>query len=308
MVSTALPVLVTVTDWFALTVLISCGPKERVEGERLTAGTPTPVPLKLTVWGLPLALSVMLTDALRDPVAAGSNFTLIVQLAPAATLLPHVFVWVKSAVFVPVRPTLVMFKVALPVLVSVALWAALVVPTFCEPKERLEGDRLTEGAGGGGEELPPPPPQATQAPTTKNAATISQTGERRVTMVASVARISNPDNSQNKATEGPNPGGSLRCRVGSVALDEAAVVTVSVAVAPEEPVRVTDDRENAQPMLVSEGVQPRVTVPVKPATGVMVIVEVPDCPGAGIAMVAGIDETLKSATLIVTAGDVVELK
>src|SRR5919198_285124 len=51
-----------------------------------------PVPLKLAVWGLLLALSVTLRVAVRVPVAVGLNVTLIVQLDAAATLVPQVFV------------------------------------------------------------------------------------------------------------------------------------------------------------------------------------------------------------------------
>jgi len=49
-----------------------------------------PVPVRLTDCGLPAALPVMLTNAVRLPLAAGVNVTLIVQLLPAATELPHV--------------------------------------------------------------------------------------------------------------------------------------------------------------------------------------------------------------------------
>lgn len=146
MESATLPVLVTVTDWLALTVSRTWLPKEREEGERLTASVPAPVPLKLIVWGLPLALSAMLTDALREPTAVGVNVTLRAQLAPDATLLPQLFVWEKSAESVPVRPRLVMLRVAVPVFESVTLCGALVVPTFCWPNVRLEGERLTTGA------------------------------------------------------------------------------------------------------------------------------------------------------------------
>ena len=59
--------------------------------ERLTT-VAVPVPERLTVCGLPLALSVMLTAAVRLPLAAGVNVTLIVQLAPAGTELPQVLV------------------------------------------------------------------------------------------------------------------------------------------------------------------------------------------------------------------------
>jgi hypothetical protein len=57
-----------------------------------------PVPDSATVCGLVAALSVMLTAALRDPVAAGVKVMLIVHLAPAATLLPQVLVCWKSLV------------------------------------------------------------------------------------------------------------------------------------------------------------------------------------------------------------------
>jgi hypothetical protein len=55
--------------------------KVRLEGETEAAGA-TPVPLKLTVCGLPLALSLMESDALRVPTAIGVNVTLIVQVFP----------------------------------------------------------------------------------------------------------------------------------------------------------------------------------------------------------------------------------
>ena len=119
-----------------------------------------PVPERLTVCGLPLALSVMLSEAVRLPLAEGVNFTLIVQLAPAATELPHVLVCAKSLALVPVSARLVMFKAALPVLVSVTVWAVLVVLIVWFPKARLPGAMLATGAGGGS--IPPVlPPQAT---------------------------------------------------------------------------------------------------------------------------------------------------
>jgi len=48
-----------------------------------------PVPDNATFCGLPAALSVMLTAALRVPMAVGLKVTLIVQLAPAANELPQ---------------------------------------------------------------------------------------------------------------------------------------------------------------------------------------------------------------------------
>jgi hypothetical protein len=73
--------LVTAIGWFV---------KERLLGDRLTVAE-VPVPQRLRDWGLPLALSVKLTEADRLPLAVGSNVTLTVQLAPAATEVPQVF-------------------------------------------------------------------------------------------------------------------------------------------------------------------------------------------------------------------------
>ena len=59
-------------------------------GERL-AEDETPVPLRLAVWGLPAALSLTVSVAVRVPVAVGVNVTLIVQLPPAAMTQPSCF-------------------------------------------------------------------------------------------------------------------------------------------------------------------------------------------------------------------------
>ena len=71
----------------------------------------------------------MLTDAARLPLAVGVKVTLIVQLPPAPTELPQVFVWAKSPAFVPVIAMLVRLKLPLPVLFRVTVCAPLVVPT-----------------------------------------------------------------------------------------------------------------------------------------------------------------------------------
>ena len=56
------------------------------------AAADVPVPERLAVCGLPLALSVTVRAAVRVPVAAGEKVTLIVQLAPAAKLEPQLLV------------------------------------------------------------------------------------------------------------------------------------------------------------------------------------------------------------------------
>jgi nicotinamidase-related amidase len=120
MLSAALPELLRVTD--CVEQLVSAGqfPKVTLEGERLAAVLElVPVPNTVTLCVLPAALSVTVRAAVRDPLAVGVKVTLIEQLAPAATELPHVLVWAKSLGLVPVRAMLVMVKAALPVLLRV---------------------------------------------------------------------------------------------------------------------------------------------------------------------------------------------
>jgi hypothetical protein len=54
----------------------------------------------------------------------------MVQLAPIARLDPQLFANTNEEAFVPVTAMLVMASTELPVLVSVTLCEALVVPTF----------------------------------------------------------------------------------------------------------------------------------------------------------------------------------
>ena len=82
-------------------------------GERL-AEDETPVPLRLAVWGLPAALSLTVSVAVRVPVAVGVNVTLIVQLPPASTLEPQLLVWAKSPLLVPVMVMPLMLSAVLP--------------------------------------------------------------------------------------------------------------------------------------------------------------------------------------------------
>lgn len=74
-------------------------------------------------------MSEMDIEAVRLPTAVGANVTLIVQLPPAATEVPHVLVCAKSPGLVPVNPILLMVKEAFPVLVTVTGCPALVAPT-----------------------------------------------------------------------------------------------------------------------------------------------------------------------------------
>lgn len=127
-INVALPVLVNVAVCDALVLPTTWLPKARLSVERLTAGPDaTPVPFNAIVCGLPGALSVIVIAPESVPRAPGVNMTVIVQLAPAARLLPQLFDWAK----LPFTAMLVMVKAALPVLLTVTVCGALVVPTAC---------------------------------------------------------------------------------------------------------------------------------------------------------------------------------
>ena len=89
----------------------------------------TPVPDRVAVWGLPVALSVTVTAAVRDPEAVGLNVTLMAHWAPAARLEPQLVVRVKSPLLVPVIAMLLILTDEAVPLFTVIAWAALVVPT-----------------------------------------------------------------------------------------------------------------------------------------------------------------------------------
>jgi hypothetical protein len=75
----------------ALVTWTTTEPNPRVVDDTVTGARP--VPARAAVCGLLLALSVTVRVPGREPEAVGLNMTLIVQLAPAARDVPHVFVW-----------------------------------------------------------------------------------------------------------------------------------------------------------------------------------------------------------------------
>jgi hypothetical protein len=70
----------------------------------------------------------------------------MVQLAPAARLVPHEFANPNEDAFVPVTAMLVIESAAVPELVMVTVCELLVEPTFTEPNARLVADRVTDGS------------------------------------------------------------------------------------------------------------------------------------------------------------------
>src|ERR1700730_5922879 len=93
------PTLVRVTVLAGLVVPIVTEPDFRLVGKRFAAVL---IPPSDTCCGLPAALSVTLSAAARVPLAVGLKVTLTLQLAPAASELPQVWVCEKSPPFVPV--------------------------------------------------------------------------------------------------------------------------------------------------------------------------------------------------------------
>ena len=110
--------------------------------------TGAPLPVSETACGLPEALSVIVSDPVRLPVAVGLNVTVKIQLAAGASCtggVPHVLVWAKSPES-PVRAIIVTFNAADPLFESVTVWAGLVAPTVSFGNVRLVGERVTAGA------------------------------------------------------------------------------------------------------------------------------------------------------------------
>ena len=96
-VKLALPVFVSTTVWGLLVVFTGWLANARLAGDRLTAGA-WPVPLRLTVCGLPVALSETVTVPVRAPLAVGVKVTAIVQVPLGATWadVEHVVVAAKA--------------------------------------------------------------------------------------------------------------------------------------------------------------------------------------------------------------------
>jgi hypothetical protein len=85
------PLFVTVIGFDALATLMVSLPNASEVGEVVYVEA-TPVPLSATVCVPAPPPAFTLKVAVADPTEAGSNTTLIVQLAPAATEVPQVLV------------------------------------------------------------------------------------------------------------------------------------------------------------------------------------------------------------------------
>jgi hypothetical protein len=102
-----------------------------------------PVPLRATVTA-PDTSVLIVSVPLRAPVTVGLNFTVTVQDPPAAMLVPQVLVCEKSPVIVTDDTA----AAVEPLLETVTVCGALVVPVVCDPKSSAVG--LAETPTGGG--------------------------------------------------------------------------------------------------------------------------------------------------------------
>lgn len=116
-------------------------PKPRLAGVRLAA---VPTPVRIIVWGLFPALSLIRSKVLRGPGAVGLNAGLSVQLLPAARELEQVSVTLKSLLLPPVTANESRVKDTTPVLVSVTLTLLLVLRAWVG-NVRLGGDKIARG-------------------------------------------------------------------------------------------------------------------------------------------------------------------
>ena len=131
MVRVAVPEFLSVTVLAFELVKFNVVGKLNEAGDRETTGA-MPVPLRLAVWGLPVALSLTDSVPVREPAAAGLNVTLIEQLAFTAKVdgeVGQLLLWAKSPAFVPVIVIPLMVSAAVPPFVSVTVCAALLVFT-----------------------------------------------------------------------------------------------------------------------------------------------------------------------------------
>jgi hypothetical protein len=88
-----LPVLVTITVWLVLNRPTGWVLNARLSGEIVAVGVSVrPFPNKLTVCGLPVAVSIKVMEPVRLPAAVGLNSTFTVQVAEGRSVAHEVLV------------------------------------------------------------------------------------------------------------------------------------------------------------------------------------------------------------------------
>jgi hypothetical protein len=117
---------VSVTVCPALVVFVTWLVKLSELGDRPTAAGSTPVPVRLTVCGLPVPEDVMVIAPVRVPATVGENVTVTVHVPFRARVAVQVVVRLKSPVAAEIEIPLIAPLFA----VSVTVWPALVVPVL----------------------------------------------------------------------------------------------------------------------------------------------------------------------------------
>lgn len=122
------PVFVTITLCAGLVEFTYCEENIRLLGATVTVAGPfAPVPVNITICGLPVALSVKVTVPVRVPAAVGLKVIWKVQGVPSTAMLGH------CAVVAPAKSPevtmLLKLTVTPPVLETVRVCEELVVPT-----------------------------------------------------------------------------------------------------------------------------------------------------------------------------------
>jgi hypothetical protein len=139
MLSETLPVLVRVTVCEGLVVPTVWLAKVSELGVSVAVGTATPVPLRLAVLVPAEVLSLTVTVAERDPVVAGVNVTVMVQMPPAGRLPTQLLFWLKSPGLAPPSVMLLTVSEEAPVFVRVRYNGELVLPTVWLAKVTVPG-------------------------------------------------------------------------------------------------------------------------------------------------------------------------
>ena len=138
----ALPELVKVTACGPLVLATTSPVKTKLAGDKVTTGAWPPLPLSGRVCGLPGALSATVMAPEMGPEVVGVKVTLIVQLAPLASVDAQLLDSAKLAL----AAMLMIVRVAPPVLVNTALSGALEVLMTWLAKLKLDGRKATAGA------------------------------------------------------------------------------------------------------------------------------------------------------------------
>ncbi len=132
-------------------------PNKSAAAEAVIAGAAaaTPVPVSVTVAGLPAALCVIDTEADLSPGEPGENVTVTVNPPTPVAIAPEVGVTVNAEASVPVTAMAVMERSAFPVLSKVKV-PVEEDPTSVSPSVNVVSANVITGAGGGAVIVPLP--------------------------------------------------------------------------------------------------------------------------------------------------------